>query len=161
MRINYRNIVRNDDNVIISGSASLVKNAYKPNPKGNHKGNHSKRVVVERLGKVLWIDPDDRMKGIFNSPKRGLVHYDLSLDRFTDVSPSDERLAGTKFHIEEPSIHTNFGNTYLFFSELSKTPFMSVLRKSFGENNSLYQKVLAHVAHDCLRNGAAINAGIF
>ena len=161
MIINYRNIVRNDDNVIISGSASLVKNAYKPNPKGNHKGNHSKRVVVERLGKVLWIDPDDRMKGIFNSPKRGLVHYDLSLDRFTDVSPSDERLAGTKFHIEEPSIHTNFGNTYLFFSELSKTPFMSVLRKSFGENNSLYQKVLAHVAHDCLRNGAAIKCGDF
>ncbi len=37
MIINYRNIVRNDDNVIISGSASLVKNAYKPNPKGNHE----------------------------------------------------------------------------------------------------------------------------
>ena len=161
MRIKYRRIVRNDNNVIISGSATLVKNFYQPNPNGNRKGNHSRQEVVERLGKVLWIDPDDRMKGIFNSPKRGLVHYDLSLDLFTDVSPSDERLAGTKVHISEPSIHTNFGNSYLFFSELSRTPFMSVLRKSFGENTSLYQKVLAHVAHDCLRNGAAIKCGDF
>ena len=37
MRIKYRNIVRNDNNVIISGSATLVKNSYKPNSNGNRK----------------------------------------------------------------------------------------------------------------------------
>ena len=89
MRIKYRRIVRNDNNVIISGSATLVKNFYQPNPNGNRKGNHSRQEVVERLGKVLWIDPDDRMKGIFNSPKRGLVHYDLSLDLFTHKIPKE------------------------------------------------------------------------
>ena len=161
MRIKYRNIVRNDNNVIISGSATLVKNSYKPNSNGNRKGNHSRQEVVERLGKVLWIDPEDNMKGIFNSPTRGIVHFDLSSDCFTEVSPSDERLAGTKVHNGEACIHVSFGNSYLFFSELCKTPFMSVLRNSFGENKSFYQKVLAHVAHDCLRNEAAIKCGDF
>ena len=159
MRIKYRNIVRDDNNIIISGSATLVKNSYKPNSNGNRKGNHSRQEVVERLGKVLWIDPEDRMKGIFNSPTRGIVHFDLSSDCFTEVSPSDERLAGTKVQDGEACIHVSFGNSYLFFSELCKTPFMSVLRNSFGENKSFYQKVLAHVAHDCLRNEAAIKCG--
>lgn len=161
MRINYRNIVRNENNVIVSGSATLDNNTYKPNEKGNHKGNHSKREVVERLGKVLWIDPEDQMKGIFNSPTRGLVHYDLSRDCFTEVSPNDERLAGVRIKKEEICLHASFGSTYLFFSELCKTPLMSVLRQSFGENNRLYQKVLAHVAHDCLKINDSIKCGDF
>ncbi len=85
MRIRYRNIVRDKDNVIVSGSAALVNNTYRKNKDGNHFGNHTKQEVVERLGKVLWIDENDNMKGIFNSPSRGLVYFDLSQDSFTEL----------------------------------------------------------------------------
>ena len=157
MNIRYRNIQRNENNVIISGSASLVENFYFPNPEGNRNKNHTKQKVIEQLGKVVWKEEDGTC-GIFNSPTRGLVFYDLNKDEFTQVEMSDPRLKGTPYQLEPARIHTNFGNAYLFFSMMEKTPFMNVLRKSFTDPQ-LYQKALAHLAHDCLKNGASIKCG--
>ena len=160
MFIKYQKIVRNDADVIVSGSASLISSSYSPNKEGNHKKSHAKESVIEKLGKVIWIDPDDRGKGIFASPSRGLVFYDLTSDTFTPVESEDYRLAGTNAVAQPPRLHTNFGLTYLFFSEMEKTPYMNVLRSTF-QDPRLYKKVLAHIAHGCLKNGSSIKCGEF
>ena len=105
------------------------------------------------------MDKDDTTCGIFNSPSRGLVFYNLKEDEFTPVEPSDSRLNGTEHEYKPQRIHTNFGNMYLFFSEMGKTPYMAALRTAFGDSPELYQKVLAHITHDCLRNKSSIKCG--
>ena len=158
LQIKYRNIVRNEENIILSGSAALVENTYARNESGNRLKNHTKQTVVERLGKVIWINEDNKNQAIFNSPTRGLVFYDLAKDEFTPVDPSDSRLAGTQFEARPARIHTSFGNPFLFLSEMEKTPFMRVLRETF-QDRVMYEKALAHLTHDCLRNGASIKCG--
>ena len=155
MFIRPQKIVRDENGVIRSGSASLVKNEYVPNPEGNHKKSHSKQVVVERLGEVIWMPPDDKRQGIFNSPTRGLVFYDLNTDVFKEVNLNDERLAGTSFEPKPVRLHTNFGLPSLFFSEMEKTHLMNVLRSTF-QDERFFEKVLAHIAHDCLKNSSAV-----
>ena len=125
MYIKYQNIVRDEAGVISSGSASILKNSYKRNKNGNRKQSHSTQTTVEKLGKVIWYEKENPSQGIFYSPTRGLVFYDLTVDVFTPVDPSDPRLIGTKFEHEPQRQHTNFGNFYLFFTELSKTPFLT------------------------------------
>ena len=158
MNIKYQKIVRDDTGTILSGSASLLSTSYEPNRTGNRRLNHSRQTVIERLGKVIWIDPRDRNQAIFNSPTRGLVFYNLNTDVFTPIASTDARLKGTRLEAQTPRIHTNFGKSYVFFSELEKTPFMRILRNSFTDLN-LYRKVLAHLAHDCLKNGSSIKCG--
>lgn len=160
MFIKYQKIVRNNVGTIVSGSASLLSSSYMPNKEGNHKKSHSRESVVEKLGKVIWIDQDDRSQAIFLSPTRGLVFYDLSTDVFTPIDPQDPRLSGTKVASQPPRSHTNFGLFYLFFSELEKTPFLNVLRSAFTDQK-LYKKVLAHLMHGCLRNGSSVKCGEF
>ena len=160
MNIRFRNIKRDTKNIIVSGSAALVENSYRPNIDGNRLRNHSKQKVVEPLGRVVWMDETDRNIGIFNSPSRGLVFYNLLTDEFTPVSPSDARLEGTVYKAHPERTHTSFGNTYLFLSEMEKTPYMDILRKAFPDC-SLYKRVLAHLAHDCLKNGSSIKCGEF
>ena len=160
LQIRYRNIIRNSDNIIQSGSATLVENSYVPNANGNRLQNHSRQRVIERLGKVLWINDNDKNQGIFNSPSRGLVFYDLKKDQFIPVDAGDSRLNGTSFQVMPDRIHTNFGNAFLFFSEMEKTPFMNVLRESITKK-VLYQKILAHLFHDCMKNGSSIKCGEF
>lgn len=161
MRIKFRNIKRDENGVIQSGSATLVQYKYSPNPNGNRLGNHTKTEVIEPLGKVLWMDETDKSCGIFNSSDRGVVFYDLKTDQFLPVDPQDPRLAGTKFHPEAVRIHTNFGASFLFFAELAKTPILIALKETFGDNEQLHQKALAHLAHDCLKNGSSIKCGEF
>ena len=160
MFIKYQKIVRNDAGIILSGSASLVAVSYVRNRSGNHKKSHSKETVVEKLGKVIWINPNDRNQAIFLSPARGLVFYDASTDVFTPVEAGDSRLLGTKAADQPPRLHTNFGLFYLFFSEMEKSPFMNVLRSAFPDQK-LYKKLLAHLAHGCLKNGSSIKCGEF
>lgn len=102
------------------------------------------------------MPPDDKRQGIFNSPTRGLVFYDLDTDVFKEVSLNDERLAGTSFEPKPVRLHTNFGLPSLFFSEMEKTHLMDVLRCTF-QDERLFGKVLAHIAHDCLRNRRAVS----
>lgn len=131
-----------------------------PNKEGNHKKSHSKEIVIEKLGKVIWIDPDERNQAIFLSPTRGLVFYDLAADAFTPVESQDPRLIGTKAAVMPPRIHTNFGLFYLFFSAIEKTPFLTVLRSAFKDQN-LCKKVLANLTHGCLKIGSSIKCGEF
>ena len=158
MYIKYQKIVRDDNGIIRSGSASIQESTYKRNKDGNRKKSHSSQSTIEKLGKVIWYKEDNPGQGIFQSPTRGLVFYDLYLDVFTPVDPMDSRLVGTSFEYEEDRLHTNFGNFYLFFTKLANTPFMNALRETFGGRN-IYKKLLAHLAHDCLKNGSAIKCG--
>lgn len=160
LNIRYRNIVRNENQIIVSGSATLVENKYSPHPSGDRTKNHTKQIVVERLGKVLWINENNKREAIFNSPTRGLVFYSLDKDDFKEVLPDDPRLQGTPHAKVTECVHTNIGTMYLFFSLMEQLGYMSVLRSTF-KDSTLYQKVLAHVSHDCLRNGSAIKCGEF
>ena len=160
LRIRYRNIVRDSNGVITSGSAALVENKYLRNASGDRSRNHTQQTVVERLGKVVWINDNDSQHGIFDSPSRGLVSYSVKQDEFIPVEPTDTRISGTQYEQETAWIHVNFGNAFLFFNELEKTPFMNVVRSTFTDP-VLYEKVLAHLAHDCLKNGSSIKCGEF
>lgn len=160
MRIRYRNVKQDSNGVIISGSATLVENKYLRNASGDRHKNHTQQTVVERLGKVVWVDENDNQRGIFDTPSRGLQFYDAKRDEFIPVDPTDDRLSGTPYQQETAWIHVNFGNAFLFFNEMEKTPFMNVIRSTFTEP-VLYEKVLAHLAHDCLKNGSSIKCGEF
>ena len=162
MRIRFRNIKKDDDGTIVSGSADIVEFKYVPNKNGDRMKNHTQTRQVEKLGKVIWMDDNDLTVGIFNSPDRGLVFYDLNQDRFTPVSRDDERLANTKHALFEPRVHTKFGNTYLFFSQMNEYPVMKAIRTAFQKaNESLYETALVHLSHDVLKNGSSIKAGEF
>ena len=50
------------------------------------------------LGKVVWMDEADKNCGIFNSPQRGLVFYDLVKDEFTPVLLRMSGLSGQATH---------------------------------------------------------------
>lgn len=160
MNIRYRNIKRDGKGMITSGSAALVENTYKANINGNRLRNHTRQTVVERLGKVVWIEEGNKGCAIFDSPSRGLVLYNLKTDEFHSVLPTDPRLSGSSYQARPERIHTSFGNTYLFLSEMENTPFMDVLRKAFPDRR-FYQRVIAHIAHDCLKNGSSIKCGEF
>lgn len=160
LNIRYRNIVRNEDQIIVSGSATLVENQYSPHPSGDRTKNHTKQVVVERLGKVLWINENNKHEAIFNSPTRGLVFYSLDQDQFTEVSPNDPRLKGTIHTKVIERVYTNIGTMYLFFSLMKKYGSISVLRSTF-KDSTLYQRVLAHIFYDCFKNDTAISCSEF
>ena len=82
MFIRAQKVIRGSDGNILSGSASLYSTEYLPNP-GNSRKNHSKQKVIEKLGKILWMDEHDNKRGIFLSPTRGIVYYDVELDQFS------------------------------------------------------------------------------
>ena len=160
MFIKFQKIVRDDTGAILSGSASLMTTSYVRNKDGNHKKSHSKENVVEKLGKVIWKDQNNRKEGIFLSPTRGLVFYNAVTDSFSPVESGDTRLIGTKVEEQPLRMHTNFGRFYLFFSELAKTPFMNILRSTFVDHK-FYKTALAHLAHGCLKNGSSIKCEQF
>ena len=100
MRIRYRNVKQDSNGVIISGSATLVENKYLRNASGDRHKNHTQQTVVERLGKVVWVDENDNQRGIFDTPSRGLQFYDAKRDEFIPVDPTDDRLSGTPYQQE-------------------------------------------------------------
>ena len=159
MYIKYQKL-KWDGNVIKSGSAAIVETIYVPNKHGNHLKSHSTERVVSKLGKVLWRNEENKNQGIFNTPGRGIVFYDLEKDEYRPVDVGDPRLDGTKFVAEPLWVHTIFGVGYVFFSVMGQSPVMNALRASFKEPR-LFQTALAHIAHDCLKNGARIKCGEF
>lgn len=60
-----------DSGKITDGIASIRESVY---VKG--KKHHSKQKTIEKLGRVLYIS-DDRKTGIFDSPIRGVVAYNV------------------------------------------------------------------------------------
>ena len=70
--IKAQKIIRDDSGNVISGSAAVVDAVY---VKTGGK-SHSRQEVREKLGRVLYLS-EDRKVGIFQSPTRGLVEYNL------------------------------------------------------------------------------------
>ena len=77
--IRVQNIKRNENGKIVSGSASIIDVKYVKDRK-----HHAKQVVRENLGKVISLE--SKRRGVFMSPKRGLVIYDADKDeRFLEI----------------------------------------------------------------------------
>ena len=151
--IKKQKITYNDDGYIRSGSASIVETTYNPNCKG--RCSHS---VRERLGKVIWLDSSGR-SGIFLSPTRGLVFYDVDSNTFDEVDKADPRIKDSSLFVK-PLIHTVFGDVYLLLMFLKNTGMLNVLKKSL-ENDKEYKRLLVHVLHTILRNSSKISCDDF
>ena len=151
--IRLRNLKTDDAGQYLSGTAALVEAVYDATVPG-----HSRQSVKERLGKVAWLS-DDRKSGIFLSPTRGLVQYDVRTDQFESVAMDDARLRNCSW-IPAVQPHTNFGDVYLLLSFLEGCGFLQVLRNMLGTEEE-YERVLAHTLHGFLRDGSSIKCSTF
>lgn len=151
--IRVQKLVKDKDGNINSGSAVIVDVEYVKNEK-----YHSKQTYRERLGKILYLAEDNK-SGIFLSPTRGLVEYDVTTNIFTEVKIDDERIA-KKLKSQEPSVHTVFGDTYLLLELLKKSGLLSVLREVFS-NDSDYEREICHLLHSILKDGSRIGCDDF
>jgi len=152
--IKSQKIIKDSHGIIISGSASLVDAIYDA---GKSSG-HSRQVVREKLGKVLYLS-EDRKTGVFLSPTRGLVEYNAGTDGFQAVLPDDPRIpAGQLF--PDVEIHTVFGDTYLFLLFLEQCGLLDVLKSVFQKKEDL-ERVLAHILHGVLKDGSRISCDTF
>ncbi len=157
--IKVQKLKMNDDGVVIGGSAAIVESKYQPQEGVQPHGNaHSKHVVREKLGKVLWL-ADDRKKGIFSSPDRGLVEYSVLEDSFVSVSLADPRIENSE-RVERPRTHTVFGDVHWLLCFLKQTHTCEVLAKAFPDK-SLLSRVYLHIFHTILRDGSRISCDNF
>ena len=144
--VHYKKIDNNNN--IMGGIASIRKSIYVKDKKF-----HSKQVTVERLGKVIYLS-DDKKSGIFDSPIRGLVNYNVTTDTFSKVDEDDPRIINRDvFPITK--VHTVFGDSYLLLEFLDKHKLLNVFREVFIDNND-YERFLAHIIHDIMRDGSHI-----
>ncbi len=154
MFIRIQNLKRDDSGVITSGSASVYENSYDPSV----PGGHCKQKTALSLGKVIWIS-EDRTNGIFDCKDRGIVEYDLKTNTFSEVSPTDERLKGTRAPMRE-RMHTTFGDSYLFLSLVNRSVVFDSIREAFPDEARL-ERILVHVLYGCIRNHSAAKCGQF
>ena len=153
--IRVQKLARDNSGNIISGSAAIKESRY---VKDGGKF-HSRQIVRERLGKVVWLSADGK-SGIFLSPQRGLVSYDSVSDSFDEVGRDDKRLTGNVDVFPETEIHTVFGDTYLLMNFLVKTGMTGILKETFPEEMDR-QRVLCHILHGILRDGSRISCDCF
>lgn len=152
--IKAQKIIRDENGVIISGSAAVVDAVYVQ----TGQKNHSKQIVREKLGKVLFLS-DDKKSGIFMSPTRGLVEYNAISDTFEEVSRKDPRIQ-TEEVFPETEIHTIFGDSYLFLEFLKNSGLISILRTVFQKDEE-YERLLCHVLQGVVRDGSRISCENF
>ena len=152
--IKAQKVIRDENGIITSGSAAIVDTVYV----STGQKNHSKQVVREKLGRVLYLN-DDHKSGVFMSPTRGLVEYDALTDTFDSVSHDDPRIR-TQDVFPETEIHTVFGDSFLFLRFLEKCGLISVLRTVFPKDE-MYERVLCHILHGILKDGARISCDNF
>ena len=154
--IRVQKLVRDTEGNILSGSAAIKESQY---VKDGGKF-HSRQIVRERLGKVVWLAPDGK-SGIFLSPQRGLVSYDSISDSFDEVSRSDERLSssGVDF-FPDTDIHAVFGDAHLLLCFLAKIGMTEILKTAFPEETER-DRVLCHILHGILRDGSRISCDNF
>lgn len=150
--LKIQKLVKEHDKVI-SGSAALVDTEYVPSAK-----YHAKHKVLEKLGKVLYLREDKR-EGIFQSPTRGIVLFNVDTQQFADVAPEDPRIAH-RISAPRALVHTVFGDAYLLLKFLEKDELLSVLRRVFPKNRD-YQRLMGHVLHGVLRDGSKIHCDDF
>lgn len=122
--IKVQKLVRDSSGTITSGSAAIVESIYV-----SGKKIHSKQKVRERLGKVISL-ASDKKSGIFLSPTRGLVEYDVVSDSFSSVSPDDKATKCLSV-FPEPEIHTVFGDVYLLLRFLENQGILEILKAIF------------------------------
>ena len=137
-----------------SGSASIIGSAYDTSV----NSGHCRHWVIESLGKVIQYDENNRC-GVFLSPLRGLVSYDLGTDQFDEVSVDDPRIQHSGL---VPSLisHTTFGNVYFALYQMVKSGLMGVLHQSFPDQ-TFFERVLSHVIHSAVSNSERIQCGDF
>ncbi len=152
--IRIQKAVRDGAGRVVGGSASVIDVIYVSDAK-----HHSKQKIRERLGSVISLESSGR-RGIFRSPTRGLVEYDADSDTFTELSAADERLKNHQESALQPSAHTVFGDAYMLLSLLKKSGLLSVFREAFPKQ-AAYQRLLAHILHGILGNGAKITCDNF
>ena len=154
--IRVQKLVRDTEGNILSGSAAIKESQY---VKDGGKF-HSRQIVCERLGKVVWLAPDGK-SGIFLSPQRGLVSYDSVSDSFEEVSRSDERLSGSGVDVfPDTEIHTVFGDAHLLLCFLAKIGMTEILKTAFPEETER-ERILCHILHGILRDGSRISCDNF
>ena len=147
-----QNIRRDEKGNIISGSASIMNTVY-----DNSRQHKSRQVVVEKLGKVLWLGDSNR-SGIFLNPQRGLFFYDSNTDKFDPVSSDDPRLPHT---VEvTPERHVVFGTIDMFLYFLKKLGYTTLLKEIFPTKQD-FQRVICHLAHKFLKDGSHIHVDDF
>ena len=147
--IDFQKIKYDDHGNITSGSASIRDTVYDKNVKGR-----CTHPLIEKLGKVLWIS-EDRKSGIFQSPTRGLVEYDVLRNNFSDVDRNDSRIRNTDL-FQEPLVHTVFGDAYLLLKLMEKCCMIELLRQVFSQSKD-YERVICHLVHSIARNGSRIS----
>ena len=152
--IKAQKVVYDEKGNITSGSAAIVDTKYV----STGKASHSQHVVREKLGRVLYLS-EDRKRGIFLSPTRGLVEYDARTDSFSSIEKDDARINGEEL-FPQTEIHTVLGDTYLLLNFLKNCGLLSVLRNVFPKDE-VYERVLCHVLHGILRDGSRISCDNF
>ena len=142
-----------EDGKIVDGIASIRESVY---VKG--KKHHSNQKTIEKLGRLLYIS-DDRKNGIFDSPIRGVVEYNVVNNEFSTVNKNDDRIKN-KTISNIPKIHTTFGDAYLLLSFMEKEELLQIFRNIFKNNND-YERALSHITHDIMRDGSHITCDNF
>lgn len=145
------------DGTVTKGSASIVESKYVKREDGSIK-NHSTRVVIERLGKVIWVSADQK-SGIFNSPTRGVVSYDSESGSFSRVDSSDPRLP-SGYCNRPPQVHAVFGDVYLLLEFLVSSGMADILKRAFPDEKER-ELVLCHLSHTILKDGGHIHCDDF
>lgn len=143
---------KNPEGIYIGGSAQLMKSVYCPNQKF-----HSKHVAIENLGKIVFYDKDQK-KGLFISPTRGLVEYDVRAQKFSQVRDDDQRIPKDLKAVG--SVHKEFGDAYLLLGFIEKSGLNKVLNKTFREKR-LLEHVYVHLLHGILRDSCKISCDNF
>ncbi len=151
--IKVQKLIYNSDGNIVSGSAAIVDTIYDKTRK--YKVKH---IVIEKLGKVIALS-DDRKSGIFLSPTRGLIEYNVINDTFNDVEPNDSRIIHSR--IATPNkVHTVFGDVYFLLTFLKDSNMLFILQNTF-EKRKDYERTLCHILHGILKNGSKITCDNF
>ena len=151
IRVQY--LKYDDNNNIIGGIASLKQSVYIKGEK-----YHSKQVTIESLGKVLYLR-DDMKFGIFNSPTRGIVSYNVETNAFEEISLDDERIKDKNIKVNK-KVHTVFGDAYLLVEFLKISKFTDIFKNMF-ESDREYIKFVGHLSHGVLKDGSHITCNNF
>ena len=153
MFIRVQNARRDEAGNIIGGSASLVESVYVKDG-----GSPTKQRLIERLGTIVFMP--DRRSGIFLTPDRGLVEYDLGTNLFSDVPADDPRLQGRGL-FPEPRVHTLFGDCDSVLSFMRSEGIVRILKNLAVDDDGLLERMLCHILHCILRDGANITCDRF
>jgi len=157
--IKVQKLVRNEDGSVRSGSAVIMDVVYVKDGK-----YHSKQVQREKLGKVVSLDASKR-RGVFMSPTRGLIGYDVDEDRFYD--PEEEPVAAVEEPVapvvepkkaapavsEDP--HKVFGDVYMAFEAMKSTGLLYKIRSSMTDD-SLYEGTIVRLMHRIAADGSRV-----